>query len=101
MRLAYSSEAESPVDRSWRKVRKLEARVEENRTGTRYVKPKGMHWSTFNALCDRIAAAEEEKDAAWMVGAARLLGKFARLAGDDPAARALRAELEGLRGGSV
>jgi hypothetical protein len=80
-------------------VRKLEARVEENRTGTRYVKPKGMHWSTFNALCDRIAAAEEEKDAAWMMGAARLLGKFARLAGDDPAARALRAELEGLRDG--
>jgi hypothetical protein len=41
-----------------------------NRTGTRYLKPKGMHWRTFNALCDRLAAVEEEKDAVWMVGAA-------------------------------
>jgi hypothetical protein len=97
MQLAYASEAESPLDRAWRKVRKLEARLEENRTATRYVKPKGMHWRTFNTLCDRIAAAEEEKDAAWMVGAAGLLARFGELAGDS-AAGALRAELDGLRG---
>jgi hypothetical protein len=68
MRLAYTSEAESPLDRAWRKQRKLEARLDENRT----LKPKGMHWRTFNALCDRITAVEEEKDAAFVEGAARL-----------------------------
>jgi hypothetical protein len=98
MRLPYASEAESPLYRSWRKVRKLERRLEENRTGILYMKPKGMRWRTFNALCDRIAAVEDEKDAAWMVGAARLLGRFANLGGNDPVARALRAELEGLQG---
>jgi hypothetical protein len=61
------------------------------------MKPKGMHWRTFNALCERIAAAEEEKDAAWMVGAAGLLSRFAKLAGHDPVADALRAEVEGLQ----
>jgi hypothetical protein len=35
-----------------------------------------MHWRTFNAPSDRIAAAEEEKGAASMVGAARLLGRM-------------------------
>jgi hypothetical protein len=46
MHLAYANESESPLDRSWRTVRQLEARV-ENRTGTRYVRPKGMHWRTL------------------------------------------------------
>jgi hypothetical protein len=27
-------------------------------SGTRYLKPKGMNWGTFNALCDRIAELE-------------------------------------------
>jgi hypothetical protein len=79
MRLAYASEAESQMDRAWRKQRKLEARLDENRTGTRYLKPKGMHWRTFNTLCDRIAAVEDEKDAAFMRGAARLLARFGEL----------------------
>jgi hypothetical protein len=34
---------------------------------------EGMHWRTFNALSDRIEAAEEDKDAAWFKGAARML----------------------------
>jgi hypothetical protein len=55
MDLAYYTKAEDRIGRLWRKQRKLEARQLENRTGMCHVKPKGMHWSTFNALCDRIA----------------------------------------------
>jgi hypothetical protein len=35
-----------------------------------------MHWRTSNALSDLIAAAEGEKDAAWMVGAAAMLARY-------------------------
>jgi hypothetical protein len=40
---------------------------------------KGMHWHTFNALREQIAAAAE-KDAAWFKGAARLLARSGALA---------------------
>jgi hypothetical protein len=35
-----------------------------------------MHWRTFNALCDRIATAEEGKDTAWFKGAAVMLARY-------------------------
>jgi hypothetical protein len=35
-----------------------------------------MHWRTFNSLCDRIEAVEEAKDAAFFVGAARMLARY-------------------------
>jgi hypothetical protein len=77
MNVAYYTESQDRLQRAWRKRQKLEARLPLNRTGTRYVKPKGMHWRTFNALCQRIEAAEAAKDATWMAGAAWLLDRFA------------------------
>jgi hypothetical protein len=35
-----------------------------------------MHWRTFNALCDRIEAAEEAKDAVCFRGAAAVLARY-------------------------
>jgi hypothetical protein len=35
-----------------------------------------MHWRTFNALCDRIAAVEDAKDAAWFEGARAMLIRY-------------------------
>jgi hypothetical protein len=72
-------------------------------TGTRYVKPKGMHWRTFNALCERIHAAEEEKDAAWMLGSAGLLARMAAHVvknspeADTPEMRDLQREFEAMK----
>jgi hypothetical protein len=60
MNLAYPVESADVVTRAWRKIEKLEAQVEQ--TGTRYIRPKGMHWRTFHALCDRIDAAYKELD---------------------------------------
>jgi hypothetical protein len=81
MNLAYITESQDRLQRAWRKLHKLEARLPLNRTGTRYAKPKGMHWRTFNALCDRIAAAENAKDATWFKGAAAMLARYGWPAG--------------------
>lgn len=56
-RLAYTSEAESPIDRCWRAQRKLEEKVTQD--GKR---PAGMHRRTFDRISERWVAIEERKD---------------------------------------
>jgi hypothetical protein len=68
-RLAYSSEAEAPIDRLWRKQSKLEAKLTGD--GDR---PTRMHQRTFERLCERIGEIEEQRDTLFVIGAARLLG---------------------------
>lgn len=63
MRLGYTSESESPLDRAWRKTRKLEDRLTED--GQR---PKGMRKRTFERIVAQLDAAEERKDSLWSVG---------------------------------
>jgi len=69
MRLAYSSEAEDHMDRLWRKQRKLETKLIEGE-----IKPKGMHWRTFEQLQNRIDEVEERKDLLFTIRAAGMLG---------------------------
>lgn len=57
LRLAYTSESESPIDRCWRAQRKLETRLTED--GQR---PTGMRRRTFERINERWAAIEERKD---------------------------------------
>lgn len=70
MRLGYTSEAESPLDRACRKQQKLEALLTEDGT-----KPKGMRWRTFEHIYARIEQAEEVKEAAMIPQLARLLAR--------------------------
>ena len=56
-RLTYASEAESPIDRSWRAQRKLEARLTDQ--GKR---PTGMRRRTFERICEKLGAIEERRD---------------------------------------
>jgi hypothetical protein len=63
LRLAYASEAESPIDRCWRQQRKIEGKLTEE--GDR---PKRMHRRTFERLCQRWEAIEERKDELWLPG---------------------------------
>ena len=72
-RLAYASEAESPVDRCWRAQRKLEARLTEN--GHR---PKGMRRKTFERINDRWVTLEERKDDLLWPSLLRLVGHLDR-----------------------
>jgi hypothetical protein len=64
------------VNRNCLLSQKLEARLPLNHTRTRYVKPKGMHWRTFNRICEQLEAAEDAKDAAWFEGAQVLLDRI-------------------------
>jgi hypothetical protein len=66
-RLAYASEAESPIDRCWRQQRKIEAKLTED--GER---SKGMRRRTFETLSTKWEALEDRKDALWWPGFHRL-----------------------------
>jgi hypothetical protein len=64
-RLPYSSQCESPLDRAYRKTRKIRDRLEVSGNLLDPVmpwkKPKHMHWRTFLRLC------EQERDAHHMI----------------------------------
>ena len=52
-RLPYASQCEAPVDRLYRKARKIRDKMGASHNLMEYVwrKPKGMHWRTFEWLC--------------------------------------------------
>jgi hypothetical protein len=60
LHLAYPSEA-NRLSRAEHAQCKLEARIRQE--GSRYVKPKWMHWRTFKGLCERLEAARSQVDA--------------------------------------
>jgi hypothetical protein len=73
MDLAYTVEALLPRWRLERRADRIGARLEESEDGRRWIKPKGMHWRTFNALVDRANDAAGEADACFALGALRML----------------------------
>lgn len=70
-RLAYASEAESPIDRCWRQQRKIEAKLTED--GER---PKGMRRRAFERLCSRWDAIEDRKDELFLPGFVKLVQRL-------------------------
>lgn len=67
LKLVYLSEAEDAIGRLWRKQRKIERRLaggDDEWNG--WMKPKGMHQTTFERLTDRIGQIEQEKDRAFV-----------------------------------
>jgi hypothetical protein len=56
-RVAYYSQSEDAVGRTWRRQRKAEARL-----GEYWARPKGMHHKTRDRLMGIIFACEEERD---------------------------------------
>lgn len=74
LKLVYLSEGEDAMGRLWRKQRKIESRLIDG--GSRYLKPKGMHWRTFNRLADRIDEIEQQKDATFLIRAGALLARI-------------------------
>lgn len=67
LKLAYSSESESLIGRAWRRQHKIEAKLAAN-----CEKPKGMHWHTYERLCDRLEAIQAKKDMLFLSHLARL-----------------------------
>jgi hypothetical protein len=66
-RVAYSSQAEDVLDRTWRKQERLEAKLGEN-----WRRPKGMRQRTYERLMDGVRDCEERREAAFCIAAARL-----------------------------
>ncbi|MDX8381901.1 MAG: hypothetical protein R8M14_07305 [Ghiorsea sp.] len=60
--LAYYSEAETQLDRTFRKARKVQGKLGyEGCCLDAFVsKPKGMHWKTYNRYCERIDIGRNE-----------------------------------------
>lgn len=56
-RLVYSSQSEDEIGRTWRKQRKLEARL-----GANWCKPKGMHRKTRERILEAIWECESIRD---------------------------------------
>jgi hypothetical protein len=71
-RLAYVCEAESPIDRCWRRQRKIEAKLMGD--GGR---PKRMHERTFERLCMKWEHIEDKKDALFWPAFLRLAERLA------------------------
>ncbi len=70
-RVAYSSQAEDVLDRTWRKQQRLEAKL-----GEYWRRPKGMRQRTYERLIDGVRDCEERREAAFCIAAARLFGNM-------------------------
>jgi len=70
LRLGSATESMSPLDRAWRRMRKIEARLEEDGS-----KPKRMRWATYERICEQLEAVEERGDALMLPGLERLLAR--------------------------
>ena len=74
-RVAYSSQSEDVMARTWREQRRIEEKIGED-----WQRPKGMRQRTYERLRDRLADCELRRDEAFCVAAARLFGdKFPNL----------------------
>ncbi len=69
-RVAYSSQSEDVMARTWREQRRIEEKIGED-----WQRPKGMRQRTYDRLMDRLAECEQRRDEAFCVAAARLLGE--------------------------
>lgn len=68
-RVAYSSQSDDALDRTWRKQYKLEARL-----GDDWTRPKGMRQRTYDRLIEALEDCNERRDSAVGLAMASLLG---------------------------
>lgn len=68
-RVAYSSQSEDVMGRTWLKQRKVEARLGDN-----WQRPKGMRIATYERLMDRLHDCEERREMAFCERVGRLFG---------------------------
>ena len=70
-RVAYSSQSEDAVTRTWRQQRRIEETIGED-----WQPPSGMRHRTCARLLDRLEACQQKRDAAFCVAAAGLLRRI-------------------------
>lgn len=72
-RVAYSSQSEDVMARTWREQRRI-----EDRLGDDWQRPKGMRQCTYGRLMDRLASCEQRREEAFCVAAQRLFSSLAK-----------------------
>lgn len=68
-RVAYSSQSEDVMARTWREQRRIEEKLGED-----WQRPKGMRQRTYERLMDRLADCGQRREEAFCVAMARLIG---------------------------
>ena len=72
-RVAYSSQSEDVMARTWREQRRIETRL-----GDDWQRPKGMRQRTYERLMDRLAECEQRRDEAFCIAAQRFISSIAK-----------------------
>lgn len=70
-RVAYSSQAEDAMTRTWRLQRRIEETIGED-----WQRPSGMRHRTYARLLNQLEACQQKRDAAFCVAAAGLLRRI-------------------------
>ena len=70
-RVAYSSQSEDAVARTWRQQRRIEETI-----GDHWQRPSGMRHRAYARLLDRLEDCQQKRDAAFCVAAAGLLRRI-------------------------
>ncbi|HRD95851.1 MAG TPA: hypothetical protein PLA97_05550 [Rubrivivax sp.] len=58
-RVAYSSQSDDLIGKTWRREQRLESRL-----GPNWTRPKGMHLRTYERIIDAILVCQRERDGA-------------------------------------
>ena len=77
--LGYQSTRETRIDRAYRKAARLYRKLGGTYDGPCSEwpdKPRGMHWRTYNAICDQLSAVEQFIDHGFVMRASALLGRY-------------------------
>jgi len=80
----YPSQREDAIDRQWRKIYKLQARLKDD-----WYRPKGMHIKTFNRITHEWIEANTKKDELFELECARRFSKIEFLEKEDHLTRSL------------
>ena len=73
-KVAYSSQSDSAIDRTWRIQRKIEARI-----GEKWQRPKGMRLSTYNSLTNTLFHCQSYRDHQIEIMAKRMFGDLQKM----------------------
>lgn len=77
--LTYQSTRETPIDRAHRRAARLYRKLGASYDGPCSEwpdKPKGMHWRTYNVICDQLNAVEQYIDHGFVMRASALSGRY-------------------------
>lgn len=77
--LGFQSTRETPIDRAHRRAARLYRKLGDYYNGPSSewpAKPKGMHWQTYDGICEQISAVEQFIDHGFVMRVSALLRRY-------------------------